>query len=141
MKQWPFSGNDGAMCTLFGLLGGLFLIGWLAFALYLWRREKEASRHHKEQLRLLGTEEVFSRAWNWGPLGRHADLPPVQAFRELLEQHRYAEMLEGWRALTSGLFALEEHAAGGAPQVFDTGNYRVLRDYVEVLHERQQRGE
>jgi len=71
------------MCTLLGLLGGLLLMGWLAFALFLWRREKEAS----------------------------------------------------------GLFALEEHAAGGAPQVFDTANYRVLRDYVEVLHERQQRGE
>jgi hypothetical protein len=129
------------MCTLLGLLGGLLLMGWLAFALFLLRREKEASVRHKEQLRLLRTDEVYSRAWSWGPLGRHADLPPVKAFRELLEQHRYAEMLEGWRALTSGLFALEEHAAGGAPQVFDTANYRVLRDYVEVLHERQQRGE
>lgn len=129
------------MCTLLGVLGGLLLVGWLAFALFLWRREEEASLRHKEQLRLLRTDEVFSRAWSWGPLGRHADLPPVKAFRELLEQHRYAEMLEGWRALTSGLFALEEHAAGGAPQVFDTSDYRVLRDYVEVLHERQQRGE
>jgi hypothetical protein len=129
------------MCTLLGVLGGLLLIGWLAFALFLWRREKEASLRHKEQLRLLRTDEVFSRAWSWGPLGRHADLPPVKTFHELLEQHRYAEMLEGWRALTSGLFALEEHAAGGAPQVFDTSDYRVLRDYVEVLHERQQHGE
>jgi hypothetical protein len=129
------------MCTLLGLVGGLLFIGWLAFALFLWRRETEASRLHKEQLRSLGTEEVLSLACTWGPLGRHADLPAVKDFRELLEQHRYAELLEGWRALTFNLFTLEEHAAGGAPRVFDTSDYRLLRDYVEVLHERQQRGE
>ena len=129
------------MCTLLGLLGGLLLIGWLAYALFLWRGEKAASLRHKEQLRLCGTEELFSRAWNWGPLGRHAELSEVKAFREMLEQHRYEELLQDWRALTSGLFALEEHVAGGAPQLYDSGAYRVLRDYVEVLHERQRNGE
>ncbi|MFY0562872.1 hypothetical protein ACN28E_03425 [Archangium lansingense] len=129
------------ICTLLGLLGGLFLVGWLALAISLWRKEKEASLRHREQLRLLSTEELFSRARNWGPMNRHADLPAVVEFRSLLEQHRYEEMLEGWRALTSSLFALEEHVSSAGPQLYDSDSFRVLRDYVEVLHERQQRGE
>ena len=129
------------LCTLLGLLGGLFLVGWVALAIFLWRKEREASRHHKEQLRLLGTEELLSRARNWGPMNRHAELPAVVEFRSLLEQHRYEEMLLGWRALTSSLFALEEHVSSASPLLYDSDAYRVLRDYVEVLHERQQRGE
>jgi hypothetical protein len=129
------------MWTVLGLLGGLFFVAWLAYALSLWRREKEASRRHKEQLRLCGTGEIFSSAWNWGSFNRHADLPPVKDFRALLEQHRYGELLEGWRGLTSALFALEEHVSSASPLLYDSDAYRVLRDYVEVLHERQQRGE
>jgi hypothetical protein len=130
-----------SFCTLLGLLGGLFLAGWLALAIFLWRKEREASLHHKAQLRLLGSEELLSRARNWGPMNRHADLPAVVEFRSLLEQHRYEEMLLGWRALTSSLFALEEHVSTSGPQVYDSDSFRQLRDYVEVLHERQQRGE
>ena len=122
-------------------MGGLFLVGWLALAVFFWRKERDASRRHKEQLRLLSTEELFSRAHNWGPMSRHADLPAVVEFRSLLEQHRYEEMLEGWRALTSSLFALEEHVSTAGSQLYDSDSFRVLRDYVEVLHERQQRGE
>jgi hypothetical protein len=129
------------MCTVLGLLGGLFVVAWLAYAITLWRREKEASRRHKEQLRLCSTEELFSRAWNWGSFNRHAELPPVRQFRSLLEQRRYGELLEGWRGLTSSLFALEEHVSSASPLLYDSDAYRVLRDYVEVLHERQQRGE
>ncbi|AKI99274.1 hypothetical protein ATI61_106649 [Archangium gephyra] len=129
------------ICTLLGLLGGLFLIGWVALAVFFWRREREASRRHKEQLRLLGTEELLARARNWGPMNRHEDLPAVVEFRSLLEQHRYEEMLQGWRALTASLFALEEHVSSAGPQFYDSDSFRVLRDYVEVLHERQQRGE
>ena len=129
------------ICTGLGLLGGLFLIGWVALAVFFWRKEREASRRHKEQLRLLGTEELLSRARNWGPMNRHAELPAVVEFRALLEQHRYEEMLLGWRALTSSLFALEEHVSTEGPQFYDSDSFRVLRDYVEVLHERQQRGE
>ncbi|QRN96969.1 hypothetical protein JRI60_49755 [Archangium violaceum] len=129
------------VCTLLGVLGGLFLVGWIALAVFFWRREKEASQRHKEQLRLVSTEELFSRAWSWGSFNRHADIPSVKAFRTLLEQHRYAEMLEGWRALTSSLFALEEHVSSASPLVYDSDSFRVLRDYVEVLHERQARGE
>ncbi|WP_257460389.1 hypothetical protein [Archangium lipolyticum] len=128
------------VCTLLGILGGLFLVGWVALAVFFWRREKEASRRHKEQLRLVGTEELFSRAWNWGSFNRHADIPSVKEFRTLLEQHRYGEMLEGWRALTSSLFALEEHVSSASPLIYDSDSFRVLRDYVEVLHERQQHG-
>lgn len=124
-----------------GLLGGLFFVAWLAYAFALWRKAREASRRHKEQLRLCSTGEIFSRAWNWGPLNRHAELPPVRQFRALLEQRRYAELLEGWRGLTSSLFALEEHVSSASPLLYDSDAYRVLRDYVEVLHERQQRGE
>ncbi|OJT21257.1 hypothetical protein BO221_25845 [Archangium sp. Cb G35] len=129
------------ICTGLGLLGGLFLIGWVALAVFFWRKEREASRRHKEQLRLLGTEELLSRARNWGPMNRHGELPAVVEFRALLEQHRYEEMLLGWRALTSSLFALEEHVSTEGPQFYDSDSFRVLRDYVEVLHERQQRGE
>ena len=129
------------ICTLLGLVGGVFLAGWLALAIFFWRKEKEASRRHKEQLRLLGTEEILSRASNWGAMKRHAELPAVVEFRSLLEQHRYEEMLLGWRALTASLYALEEHAAHSGLQVYDSDSFRVLRDYVEVLHERQQRGE
>lgn len=129
------------ICTVLGLVGGLFLAGWLALAIFFWRKEKEASRHHKEQLRLLGTEEILSRARNWGAMNRHAELPAVVEFRSLLEQHRYEEMLLGWRALTASLYALEEHAAPSGLQVYDSDSFRVLRDYVEVLLERQQRGE
>ncbi len=129
------------VCTLLGLLGGLFLVGWVALSFFFWHREKEASRRHKEQLRLVGTEELFSRAWSWGFFNRHAELPAVKAFRALLEQHRYGEVLEGWRALTASLFTLEEHVSSVSPQVYDSDSFRVLRDYVEVLHERQQRGE
>lgn len=129
------------ICTLLGLVGGLFLVGWLALAVFFWRKEKEASRRHKEQLRLLGTEELLSRARNWGAMNRHADLPAVVEFRSLLEQHRYEEMLLGWRALTASLYALEEHVSSSGLQVYDSDSFRVLRDYVEVLHERQQRGE
>ncbi|WNG32576.1 hypothetical protein F0U61_02345 [Archangium violaceum] len=129
------------MCTVVGLLGGLFLVGWVALAVFFWRREKEASRRHKEQLRLLGHEELLSRALNWGSMSRHAELPAVKEFRSLLEQHRYAEMLEGWRALTASLFALEEHVSARSSLLYDSDSFRVLRDYVEVLYERQQRGE
>ncbi|MFE8604425.1 hypothetical protein [Archangium violaceum] len=129
------------ICTGLGLLGGLFLIGWVALAVFFWRKEREASRRHKEQLGLLGTEELLSRARNWGPMNRHAELPAVVEFRGLLEQHRYEEMLLGWRALTSSLFALEEHVSTEGPQVYDSDSFRVLRDYVEILRERQQRGE
>jgi hypothetical protein len=129
------------MCTLLGLLGGLFLVGWVALAVFFWRREKDASGRHKEQLRLLGTEEIRSRAMNWGSMSRHADLPAVRQFRSLLEQHRYAELLEGWRALTSSLYALEEHVSASSSLFYDSDFFRELRDYVEVLHERQQRGE
>lgn len=127
--------------TLLGLLGGLFLAGWVALAVFFWRKEMEASRHHKAQLRLLGTEEILSRARDWGPMRRHEALPAVVEFRSLLEQHRYEEMLLGWRALTASLFALEEHVSSSGPQVYDSDSFRVLRDYVEVLHERQQLGE
>lgn len=130
-----------SLCTLLGLLGGLFLVGWLALAVFLWRKEREASLRHKAQLRLLGSEELLSRARNWGPMNRHADLPAVVEFRALLDQHRYEEMLLGWRALTSSLFALEEHVSTAGPQLYDSDSFRQLRDYVEVLHERQQRGE
>lgn len=129
------------ICTLLGLVGGVFLVGWLALAIFFWRKEKEASRRHKEQLRLFGTEEILSRARNWGAMNRHADLPAVVEFRSLLEQHRYEEMLLGWRALTASLYALEEHVGASGLQVYDSDSFRVLRDYVEVLHERQQRGE
>ncbi|MFL5358113.1 hypothetical protein [Archangium sp.] len=127
--------------SLLGLLGGLFLVGWVALAVFFWRREKAASRRHKEQLRLLGSEEILSRAMNWGSMSRHADVPAVRQFRSLLEQHRYAELLEGWRALTSSLFALEEHVSAGSSLLYDSDLFRDLHDYVEVLHERQQRGE
>jgi hypothetical protein len=129
------------VCTLLGLLGGLFLVGWVALSFFFWRREKEASRRHKEQLRLVGTGELFSRAWNWGALRHHEEHPSVKEFRVLLEQHRYGEMLEGWRALTASLFALEEHVSSASSLVYDSDSFRALRDYVEVLHERQQRGE
>ena len=129
------------MCTLLGLSGGLFLVGWVALAVFFWRRQKSASRRHQEQLRLLGTEEIFSRAMNWGSMSRHADLPAVRQFRSLLEQHRYAELLEGWRGLTSSLYALEEHVSAGSSLLYDSDFFRELRDYVEVLHERQRRGE
>lgn len=130
-----------SLCTLLGLLGGLFLVGWVALAVFFWRREKAASRRHKEQLRLLGTEEILSRAMNWGSMRHHADLPAVRQFRSLLEAHRYAELLESWRALTSSLYALEEHVSAGSSLLYDSDFFRELRDYVEVLHERQQRGE
>lgn len=129
------------ICTLLGLLGGVFLIGWVVFSVFLWRREKEASRRHKEQLRLLGTGEILTRALSWGPLSRHEDHPAVKELRALLEQHRYAELLEGWRALTVSLFALDEHASSRSSLTYDSDAFRMLRDYVEVLHERQQRGE
>lgn len=128
-------------CTVVGLLGGLFLVVWVALAIFFWRREKDASRRHKEQLRLLGTEEILSRALSWGSTSRHPDHPAVKEFRALLEQHRYAELLEGWRALTTSLFALEEHVSARSSLLYDSDSFRVLRDYVEVLHERQQRGE
>ncbi len=127
-----------SVCALLGLLGGLFLVGWVAFSFHLWRKEREASRRHKEQLRLCSTEEIASRAWNWGDLERHADTPAVKQFRALLEQRRYEEMLQGWRALSLSLFAVAEDVG---PQFFDSDAHRTLRDYVEVLLERQQRGE
>lgn len=129
------------ICTLLGLLGGLFLVGWVALAIFFARKEKEASRRHKEQLRLCGTEEIYSRAWNWGVLKQHEELSAVKAFRALLEQHRYGELLEDWRGITSSLFALEEHVSATRPGLYTSDSFRVLRDYVEVLHERQQRGE
>jgi hypothetical protein len=130
-----------SVCTLLGLLGGLFLVGWVAFSFQLWRKEREASRRHKEQLRLCSTQEIASRAWNWGHLERYADTPAVKQFRSLLEQHRYEEMLQGWRALSLALFAVAEDVTPAGPQFFDSDAHRVLRDYVEVLLERQQRGE
>ena len=70
------------ICTLLGVLGGLALVGWIALAFFVWRREKQASRRHKEQLRLCSTQELYSRAWNWGALNRHAartQTPPGRA--------------------------------------------------------------
>jgi hypothetical protein len=130
-----------SVCTLVGLLGGLFLVGWTAFAFHLWRGQREASRRHKEQLRRCSTEELVSRAWNWGPLEHYADTPAVKQFRSLLEQRRYEEMLQGWRALSLALFALAEDTSAAGPEFFDSDTHRTLRDYVEVLLERQQRGE
>jgi hypothetical protein len=65
----------------------------------------------------------------------------VKQFRSLLEQSRYEEMLQGWRALSLSLFTLAEDVSAAGPEFFDSDTHRALRDYVEVLLERQQRGE
>jgi len=129
------------LCSLLGLLGALLLLGWLVLSTLLWRKEREASRRHKEALRACSTEEIRSRAWSWGHLERHADTPAVKEFRALLEQQRYESILQSWRALSLGLFAVGEELPPSKPEFLDKDSQRVLRDYVEVLLERQRRGE
>jgi hypothetical protein len=129
------------LCSLLGILGALFVLGWLVLSTLLWRKEREASRRHKEALRACSTEELRSRAWNWGHLELHADTPAVKEFRALLEQQRYEAILHSWRALALGLFAVGEELPPTKPEFRDSESSRALRDCVEVLLERQHRGE
>jgi hypothetical protein len=129
------------LCSLLGILGALFAVGWFMLSTLLWRKEREASRRHKEALRACSTEELRARAWNWGYLERHAETPAVKEFRALLEQQRYEAILDSWRALALGLFAVGEEPSPAKPEFLDSDSQRVLRDYVEVLLERQRRGE
>jgi hypothetical protein len=129
------------LCSLLGILGALFVLGWLVLSTFLWRKDREASRRHKEALRSCSTEELRSRAWNWSYLERHADAPAVKEFRALLEQQRYEAILQSWRALSLGLFAVGEELPPSKPEFIDSDSPRVLRDYVEVLLERQRGGQ
>jgi len=130
-----------SICSLLGGLAGLLILGWLALALLPSRGEREARRRHKEALRACSTEELSSRAWNWRYLERHAETPAVKEFRALLEQQRYEELLRRWRDLSSALFAVGDDPSPAKPEFIDSGSDQVLRDYVEVLLERQRRGE
>ncbi|WP_309887421.1 hypothetical protein [Archangium sp.] len=130
-----------SICSLLGGLAGLLILGWLALGFLSWPTEREARRRHKLALRACSTEEISSRAWNWGYLECYAETPAVKEFRALLEQQRYEEMLRRWRRLSSALLAVGDEPSPAKPEFIDSGSDQALRDYVEVLLERQRRGE
>lgn len=108
----------------------LFAVALLAF--WSWRKERAASRVHRNALDRVSSAEISSRALQWLDDGEWGNAPAIQELRRLVEQGRYRAILKRWRRYHAALLSAHEwDPREGPPRTW------ILRDYLRVLDERE----